>query len=401
MNNVNAFLERLTGAAGEYNRAKVGTVQALQSVFLDVRPEVARKGQTIRVYFPDVQAFTDQAANDWFPDDVNPNYVDVPFGQRPGKAILVRDFEQFQTSTDIIEQFIDPNYKRALEYANAQIFSLVNTTNFNTYPAINCSQATFDIGSAKLAWNLLKRNKVPISGPGDSSVLYHTDVHANTLTDTNWYQESLVSAVLSRGVREDAAIVAQNKVGGGSLAGGDFGRAAAGGNVAFQFARRDDQQAPSAPSAVLTGTCTVTNGSAAVTGNSTTFTTQAVVGSWLTFSSTNTSITDTVSYQVKSVTSDTALTLSQNYGGSLGAGSYYYRTTYTGLALHRYAIALAVRPLEIVNNAGINSRLIMIQGLPMRLMLSYQHLKAGWLMTLDYGMVCAVIRPDFGVILQS
>lgn len=112
-NTITGFLERLTAAAGDYNAAKVGTLSALDAVFLDVRPEVARMGQAIRVYYPDVAAFTDQAANDWTPEDLNPSYVDVPFGQRPGKAILVRDFEQFQTSTDIIEQFIDPNYKRA------------------------------------------------------------------------------------------------------------------------------------------------------------------------------------------------------------------------------------------------------------------------------------------------
>ena len=412
-NNVTGFLERLTAAAGQYNRAKVGTVQALQGVFLDVRPEVARKGQTIRVYFPDVQAFTDQAANDWFPDDVNPNYVDVPFGQRPGKAILIRDFEQFQTSTDIIDQFIDPNYKRAMEYANGQIWAQINTTNFSAsttpagYAPIQTAFGEVDINSAKLAWNILKRNKVPLTGPEDASILYHTDVHANTLTDTAWYQESLVSAVLARGIREGAAIVDQQRTGGGSAVGGDFGRAASGGNTAFQFARRDDQQAPTGLTAALTGTVTVANGSTAVTGSSTTFTSQVAptagpFGQWLTFSSTNGATpTDTVSYPVKSVTSDTALVLGQPYGGSLTSGAYYYRTTYTGIAMHRYAIALAVRPLEIVNDGNIQSRLIMVQGLPMRLMLSYQHLKAGWLLTLDYGMVCAVIRPDFGVILQS
>ena len=376
-NNINAFLERLTGAAGEFNRAKVGTLSALDAVFLDVRPEIARQGQMIRVYFPDVAAFTDQAANDWNPEDLNPSYVDVPFGQRPGKAILVRDFEQFQTATDIIEQFIDPNYKRAQEYANAQVFGLVNTTNFSTYAAVSCSQATIAIGDAKLAWNLLKRNKVPITGPDNASILYHTDVHANTLTDTNWYQESLVGAIIAGATRTDAA------------------QPGSGGNVAFQFARRDDQQAPTAQTANLTGTCTVANGSTAVTGSSTTFTSQAVAGSWITFG------TDTTSYNVKSVTSDTALVLSQAYGGTLTSGQTYTRTTYTGVAMHRYAVALAVRPLEIVNDGHIRSRLIMLKGLPMRLMLSYQHLKSGWLMTLDYGMVCKVIRPDFGVVLSS
>jgi hypothetical protein len=118
------------------------------------------------------------------------------------------------------------------------------------------------------------------------------------------------------------------------------------------------------------------------------------VGSWIQFAG------DTNYYQVKAVADDTHLTLAQAKVGT-ASGATYQRLTYTSVAMHRYAIALAVRPLELVNDGHVRSRLIMMRGLPMRLMLSYQHLKAGWLMTLDYGMVAKVIRPDFGVILNS
>lgn len=385
-NDINAFLQRVTGAAGEFNKAKVGELEALNAVYLDVRPEVAVLGQTIRVYFPDIGAYTDQAANDWSPQDVNPGFIDVPFGQRPGYAIMVRDFEQFQTSTNIIDQFIDPNYKRAMEYANGQIFGLLNSINFPTtatppqqasYPAITTAPAEVQVTDARLAWNLLKRNKVPISGPADASILYHPDVHANTLTDTNWYQENLVGAVIAESVRERTA---------------ELGTA---GNLAFNFARRHDVQAPTAQSAALAGTAAVTAGSTAVTGTTTTFTTQAPVGTWLTFG------TDTIAYPVKAVASDTTLTLGQAYAGTTQATATFTRLTYTGIAMHRFAIALAVRPLELVNNGQVSSRLIMMRGLPMRLQLSYQHRNSGWMLTLDYGMVAKVIRPDFGVLLNS
>lgn len=380
-NTITGFLERLTAAAGEFNKAKVGKLGYLDSVFLDVRPEVARAGQNIRVYFPDVSAYTDQAANDWNPDDVNPGYVDVPFGQRPGKAILIRDFEQFQTATDIIEQFIDPNYKRAMEYANAQIAALINSTNFNTYSPIVASKlANITIDDAANAWDILVGNKVPISDPENASLIYHNNVHRNMLTDTNWYQESLVGAVIASGVRQGAA---------------EVGNAA---NTAFNYRRRYDQQAPTGVTANLTGTVSVTNGSTTVTGSSTTFSTQASVGSWITIG------TDATAYRVAALsvsTPDTSLTLSQAYGGTTASGKTYVRTTYTGVAMHRFAIALAVRPLDIVNDGHVRSRLIMMRGLPMRLMLSYQHLKAGWLMSLDYGMVAKVIRPDFGILITS
>ena len=399
-NNVQAFFERLTAAAGEYNKAKVGTLGALDAVYLDVRPEVARMGQTIRVYFPDVTAFTDQAANDWNPDNVNPNYVDVPFGQRPGKALLIRDFEQFQTSTDIIDQFIDPNFKRACEYANGEVFGQVTSSNFNVYGAISTTPAELDVASARLAWNMLTRNKVPVTDPANSTVLYHPDVHQNTLTDPAWSQENLVSAVIAQGARQDVAD------GGGErtfpLQGIGAESAA---NQAFRFRRRFDQQAPTSQKGLtLAGTVAVTNGSTAVTGTTTSFLTQVAAAvtsptisntAWVTIG------TDTTEYPVASVTDATHLTLAIPYGGSTASGLTAYRRTYTGVAMHRYAIALAVRPLEIVNDGHVRSRLMMIKGLPIRMMLSYQHIKAGWLLTFDYGLVCKVIRPDFGVVFNS
>ena len=166
-NQISAFLERLTGASGEFNKAKVGKLAFLGNVYLDVKPEIARAGQTIRIYFPDAGQWSDQAANDWNPSDVNPGYVNVPFGQRPGYAIMVRDFEQFQTATDIIDQFLTPMYLRGMEYANGQISNLVTTANFATYPALQSSTlASVDIDTAANAWDVLVGNKVPNPGPG-------------------------------------------------------------------------------------------------------------------------------------------------------------------------------------------------------------------------------------------
>lgn len=398
-NSVTAFFERLTAASGLYNKAKVGTLGALDAVTLDLKSEVARLGQTIRIPYPDVSAFTDQAANDWVPDDLNPGFVDVPLGQRPGKAIMARDFEQFQTATDIIEQFIDPNFKRACEFANAAIFQLLTPGNFNSYGAIQTMPAEVDVLSARLAWNLLIRNKVPVQDDENSTILYHPDVHANTLTDPAWSQENLVSAVIAQGQRWDAADMGGDKVFPIQPIGA---RSAA--NQAFKFRRRFDQQAPTSTTA-LSGTMTVANGSTSVSsGSGTHFTTQIAPvvtaptisnTAWVTFG------TDTTSYPVASVQSDTAMTLAIPYGGSLSSGVTAVRTSYTGVAMHRYAIVLAVRPLEVVNDGHIHSQIMNIKGLPIRMMLSFQHRNSGYMLTFDYGMVAKVVRPDFGVLLNS
>lgn len=376
-NDIRAFFTRLTAAANEYNKALVGTVSALDAVYLDLKPEPVTNTQTIRIFFPDVGEYTDQVANDWKPEDFATPWIDVPFGERPGKALKFHDFEQVLTNTDLIAQFLDPNYKRAMEYANGAIFRLINTANFNAYPPITTPTGQLDVPSARLAWNLLVRNKIPITGPADASILYHPDIHANTLTDTTWYQENLVGALIAQGTRQNAATPDTAA------------------NVAFNFTRRFDQQAPTTDSAALTGTATVTNGSAAVTGAGSAFLTQAPVGSWIKYG------TDTTYYPVKAVGSDTALTLGMNYTGTGGSGKAMVRTTYTGVAMHRYAIALAVRPLQLVNDGTTSSQIIKLKGLPIRMMVSYQHQLASYLLTFDYVMTAKVIRPNFGVVFQS
>lgn len=375
-NTITAFMERIVAGAGDFNKAKVGRLGLIDAVYKDVRPVVARQSQTIRIYFPDVGAYTDQANNDWTTEDLNPGYVDLAWGNRPGKGILVRDFEQFQSATDILEQFIDPNYKRACEYANGQLAALITAGNFSTYPALQSSKpGQIPKGVAGGAWRVLTNNKVPLID-GGGSMIYHPDIQANMAGDPAWTQESQVGA---------------------SIAGNAFATTGerGPGDVIYSFKRQPDQQMPTGVTANLTGTVAATNGSAVLTGTGTAFTTQAPAGSVVKLGA------DPLTYMVDSVTSDTSLNLTQVYGGTTGSGKTYARVTYTSIAMHKYAIALAVRPLELVNNGAVQSRLVMIQGLPFRLMLSYQHLKAGWLMTLDYAMTCAVIRPDFGVLIQS
>jgi hypothetical protein len=371
-NDITAFFERLTAASEEYNAAVVGTLAALPNVYLDLKPEAARNGQTIRIPYPDVGAFTDQQANDWTLEDEVPAYVDVTLGQRPAKGIIIRSFEMTLTSSELIKAYIDPMAKRAMEYANGQIFAQLNTTNFNAYGPINTvNPAQISIGDARTCWNVLTRNKVPLDRD-NAAILYHPDIHANTLTDSNWYQESLVGAVLAQDTRQNVAMQE--------------------GNVAFRFRRAYDQQAPTGTAAV-TGTLALTNGSNAVVGTGTAFT-QSMVGSWIT-------APDTKQYQIATFTDATHITLGQAYAGTTNATATVTRVTYTSVAMHKYAMVLVVRPLPLDNGPQVASRLMNLAGLPVRAQVSYQHLKDGYMFTMDYVMVAKVVRPTFGIIINS
>lgn len=377
-NNFDAFFERLTAASGDYNKATVGALNFLDVVHKDVRPEVARIGQTIRVPYPDADAFADQGLNGWTPVGANltAGYKEVVIGTRPGKPMLVHDFEQFQTSSDLIENFLDPYYKRAAEFANGAVAAAITTANFNVIPVLqSASIGGLGIADAANAWDALVDQKVPVTDQGNAALVMHNNVHRATLLSSEWSQENQVGAIIAANTRLNAA----------------DGAAA----QAFNFRRVWDQQAPVTMSANLTGTVSVTNGSATVTGSGTQFATELAVGAVVQFQG------DATPYRVAAIASATSLTLAQIFNGTTATGRTYQRRTYVTAAIHKHAMVLAMRPLPLVNEGGVTSRLMMVKGIPLRVQASYQHQLGGWLVTVDFAMGVAVLRPNFAALIKS
>ena len=456
-NNFAAFFETLVAGASEYNKAKVGRTALLDAVYKDVKPEAARIGKTVDVYFPDVGPL--QAINNGIltGTSVNPNYIPLVFQTRAGAALQFQDFEQWQTAVDLAQKFFDPLYKRAREYLNGQIAALITPANFNSNaPIIGAVQGEVKVADQLSAWSALADQKVPLEDRDKLRLMVHNRVYQNMLGDTQWVQESLVSAAIAFEAREKA----------------DIGHA-------FNFQVVWDQQMPTTSGSILYGQTTITYNSAVVTGLNTQFTTQLVAGSsYLTFGSDSTK----TPYLVSSIQSDTSLTLNSAMTTGFTAGSLttsarlmtkvpgtvtttaattitvtaaqsatvsigqwlqiyksdgtttgnLYQITgvasttltlattiaagdvyasnatltvvaYTNLALHEYAIALALRPIATPDEARnvVDVSYIDLMGIPLRVMVSYVHIYQALFVTVDFGYALGVIRPDFGVIIQS
>ena len=134
----------------------------------------------------------------------------------------------------------------------------------------------------------------------------------------------------------------------------------------------------------------------AIAGVTTTFLTTLSVGQWVVFSADSTG----TAYQIAGITSNTAATV-------VGAGATITSSTvtvksYTNLALHEYAIALALRPIATPDEARnvVDVSYIDLQGIPLRVMVSYVHIYQALFVTVDFGYALGVIRPDFGVIIN-
>jgi hypothetical protein len=446
-NTITGFLETFVAAAADYNEAVVGQLALLDAVYKDVKPEVARAGKTINVYFPDVAPVVDQGNADWTPEDINPNYISLVFTQRPGKAILIRDFEQYLTSVEIRDKYVGPLYKRCAEYLNAQIAALITPANFPANaPILGATAGEVTVADQLNAWNGLANAKVPLDDSNDLALLVHNNVYQKMLADPQWVQENVVSSIIAREARQEgklsnafkfkpvwdqqmptaSATVLQGRVavtnGSTAVTGTSsrwtvdltaanyvtFGNDATQTPYALAAINSDTSltlaSAYAGPTAttsikrklILAGTVAVSSGSNAVTGTGTSFTTALNVGDWLLIQGDPTG----TPYQVQSIASNTALTLASNYAGATASGKLATVQNYTCLALHRYAIALALRPLPEPDANTIHFRYVDIKGIPMRLMASYQHLKNGWLVSLDFGYALAVIRPEFGQIIK-
>lgn len=450
-NNFNAFFETLIAGAGEYNAAKMGQVSLLSRVYMDVKTEAARVGKTVDVYFPDtgpMQAINNGALTG---TAVSPNYVPLVFQNRVGKALQFQDFEQWQTATDLAQKFFDPLHKRAQEYLNGQIAAQINSTNFSSNaPITGAAQGEVQVADMLNAWSGLADAKVPLSDPSKLHLAAHNQVYRKMLGDTAWTQESLVGIVIAQQAREQGKIAQgfnfnpvwdqQMPSASGSIINGQVqptngSATVTGTNTAFttdlvagtsyltfgsdptktQYkvtAIASDTTltigsnfagtTPSYPTTArlitnLVGTVQVSTGSPTVAGTSTNFT-SALVGQWLVFSSDATS----TPYQVIAVGSTTSLTLATNAAAAAnGSGQTATVQSYTCLAFHEYAIALALRPIETPPEARdvLDVTYIDLQGIPLRVMVSYQHIYQALFVTVDFGYALGVIRPDFGIVI--
>src|SRR5271157_5225783 len=321
-NNFSAFFETLVAGADEYNKAKVGRTALLDAVYKDIKPEAARVGKTVDVYFPDVGPL--QAINNGIltGTSVNPNYIPLVFQTRAGAALQFQDFEQWQTAVDLAQKFFDPLYKRAREYLNGQIAALITPANFNSNaPIIGATRGEVLVADQLNAWNVLADQKVPLEDSQKLKLMVHNNVYQKMLSDTAWVQESIVSAAIAKEARENAALA-----------------------NAFNFVPVWDQQMPTASGSIIYGQVNVTNGSNAVTGLNTSFTTQLTAGtSYLVFGNDPTK----TQYLVSTVTDNLDIVLGANYAGSTA--------TTSARLITRTATTTAIATTGAITSSGAGS----------------------------------------------
>ena len=364
-----------------------------------------------------------------------------------------QDFEQWQTATDLAQKFFDPLHKRVREYLNGQIAAQITTSNFSSnFPITGSAQGEVQVTDSINAWSALADAKVPMEDGKKLHLAVHNQVWRKMITDNAYTEEFQVGIAIAQMAREQnklapvfnfnpvwdqqmpttsgsiingqvqptngsATVTGTNTAFTSDLVAGSsyltFGSdstktqylvTAISSDVSLTLSSTFSGTTPSFPTTArkitnLTGTVSVSTSSPTVSGTNTLFTTQLTVGQWLTFSSDATS----TPYQVLSIASNTSATLASNIAAAAnGSGQTATVQAFTNLAFHEYAIAVALRPIATPPEAKdvLDVTYIDLQGIPLRVMVSYQHIYQALFVTVDFGYAIGVIRPNFGVVIN-
>lgn len=376
-NNVSTFFQTLVAAATEASAALVGQTQLVDAVYQDYKPVTLSPFNTMQIPLPDQSTLSDIGAGNFTPVDVSAGMATLTFQNHPGIAYVIRDFEQYRSPETIRTLFLDATFKRAIEYLNGQISALITRSQFSTYAPIVTSAGTANLGinDYAKAWGALAAGKIPVQETDNMRLAVHPDVYANLLTNSNWVAESMVGRLMSDSVRRDAWL------------GQQFGA-----HVVWDQQMQKGANVVATQSLASGGTVSITSGSTALTGTGTTFTTDLIPGAYYTI---NGYAGNPV--QVVSVQSNTSATLA--VAASATVASANMTEAYKALYFHKYAIALGLRNLPAPDERVVDYTTVFVKGVPMRVMIGYNQLMAGYVVTVDFGFALGVVRPNFGQII--
>ena len=460
-NNFSAFFETLVAGADEYNKAKVGQTALLDAVYKDVKPEAARIGKTVDVYFPDFGPLSNIGNGILTGQTVTPNFIPLVFQNRAGAALQFQDFEQWQTAVDLAQKFFDPLYKRAREFLNGQLAALITPANFNANaPIIGAIQGEVRCCRSAQRLGLLADQKVPLDDSDKLHLLVHNRVYQKMLGDAGVGAGELsCGGDRDRGPHQGAAPARfqlparvgsadADRVGldplrpgqpdgqlrdrdgaqhqlhhggcrryqpGGLLPGvrQRYHQDSVQGHGGQQRYQPDlEQRHPDYPGGLGQrhhdgplhpdpGPHLHYHGGQHVGHDHLGRPDQRQHRPVAQLRIRHQRRTGSNLYQITNVVT-TTVTLASPIQAADAGTVYGTVQGYTNLALHEYAIALALRPIATPDESRnvVDVSYIDLMGIPLRVMVSYVHIYQALFVTVDFGYALGVIRPDFGVIIN-
>ncbi len=204
-NAVSGFYQTVVAAAEEASQALVYNLKAVDSVYMDYRPEPATIGQTLNVVIPSIRTsgVVDAGAGDISLVDVNETTVPIVFNKHPLDALVIRDFEQYNSPVVLRRLFLDSAIKGVKENINAAITALFTTGNFTTNAAISTTGHLITTAQFLSGMAVLSDQRVPVANdPDNMALLVPSLPYTAILGDSNWTQAQIAGMKTAEFVRE-------------------------------------------------------------------------------------------------------------------------------------------------------------------------------------------------------
>lgn len=205
-NTISGFYQTVVAAATEASQAPVYNLKLVDSIYKDVRTEeTAAIGQTINVVIPAVRTagVLDAGVGDMTLTDVSETTVPIVMNKHPQDALVIRNYEQFNSPVLLRQLFFDSALKGIKENINATIGGAVNSTNFAANAPIATTAHIVTTTQLLSAMAVLSDQRVPVQGdPDNMSLLLPSVPYTAVLGDANWTQAQIAGMQTAQFVRE-------------------------------------------------------------------------------------------------------------------------------------------------------------------------------------------------------
>jgi hypothetical protein len=204
-NTVSGLYQTVVAAATEASQALVYNLEAVDSCYMDYRPEPATIGQTLNVVIPAIRTagVVDAGVGDISLVDVSETTVAIVFNKHPFDGLVIRDFEQFNSPQLLRRLFFDSAIKGIKENINAAVTALFTTGNFTTNSAISTTAGIITTAQFLGGMAVLSDQRVPVrNDPENMSLLLPSVPYTKVLGDSNWTQAQIAGMKTAEFVRD-------------------------------------------------------------------------------------------------------------------------------------------------------------------------------------------------------
>ena len=206
-----SFWQTLLAAKSELSRNLIGTTALMDVVFADVKPVESALGQTLDIPVPQsvlgsVVISGTNAADPTF-NSYNVPIVPISLDTKLQVGHKLPSFDQYSSPVAIKDVLLEPAINAVAMAANAQIATLLNSTNFNV------NQVVATTGSAVTpdqfvngGFTPLLNQLVNVQDPNQMAFVQHPNVYAKQLRNPDWSQESLVGINVAQQAKVEGGI---------------------------------------------------------------------------------------------------------------------------------------------------------------------------------------------------